>query len=177
MQWAFHRSSFMQMPVPFDFLTDPMEPLSTFVNTAPLGINGQAEQALQEWPYQEDSIFEFVRRKQLSNDSFRPHDLQDEKNRATTKFFMPFDSIRRAIDAYCITFPVVGSAWCMIVYLRCLPSAPFAEHHINLLRQFKPAMARVTQGGYHREFHGRTAPADRHRSATARENRQQYKNR
>ncbi len=134
----------------------PEDALSTYVDASRLGLNGQVVQSLQAWPAADDSIFEFTRQKKLTDHAFRPPTLLDGAATDTARLFRPLESIANVSDAFCVTFPVIAPAWCMIAYIRCHPNAPFEHEQIRMLKRFKPALARVTKSGYQREIHCRS---------------------
>ncbi len=129
--------------------------LSSYVQCCRLGLSAAEEEVLAGWPKHEDSVFEYARRSELFDQVFRPRQLVDELEYAKVRFFRPLEIIAPVTDSLCITFPVLGSMWCMVAYLRCGLSPAFTDQQVQLLERLKPALARVVRNGYDHETHRR----------------------
>jgi len=132
----------------------PDRTLSTYLHTNGLAVNPNTVPLLLGWPTQEESIFEWARLKQLTDDTFHYQPLAQGIDFSADPFG-PFESIAEVVDAIGVSFPLpMTPAWCMMVYIRCAPHDPFGDHELNILKQLKPALARVVTGGYRREVSG-----------------------
>jgi DNA-binding CsgD family transcriptional regulator len=125
-------------------------PTGTYVEARRLRLPEEHEAALQAWPEAPDSIFEFARERSMFDTTFRPRQAVDEATYSQAGFFRGLLPHVTVTDAYCITFPLVGPAWCMVAYLRSEPRGAFDESEFAALHRFKPAMLRVVKSGYHR---------------------------
>lgn len=139
----------------------PERALSTYANANRLGLDWAAVQALQQWPATEGSIFELAHGKRLCDHVFRASDLTQQFGDPRDRFFGHLKPFATVSDAFCVTFPVIEPAWCMIAYVRCAPNPPFDEYQTQMLERFKPALARVTRGGYQRELNGTAVANER----------------
>ncbi len=125
-------------------------PMNAFVDASRLGLTPREEQALQVWPYDCNSIFEYARQQRLHDRSFRPCSLL-ENPADHDRFFAPITAHRPVLDSYCLSFPIAGQAWCLALYLRCGKQTNFESSELQALDRFKPAVARLVSNGYHRD--------------------------
>lgn len=112
-----------------------------FVMHAPLRLPAAWDVALQEWPFSQESIFEFVARRNIRDCAFRVRELLGEQEFSGKRFFHVFEPHAAIIDSYCVTFPVHGPLWAMLLLLRATPSAAFTPGDAALLQRLKPVMA------------------------------------
>lgn len=127
---------------------------SVYVDAKRLALSSAVEQALRDWPMSEDSVFERSRRQHLSDHTFRPQERLDGSPRTHAHLFRLLESTAKVVDAYCVSFPVAGPVWGMLVYLRCGTSPRFDDAQVHLLQRIKTAISRVVRNGYLRETHG-----------------------
>jgi DNA-binding CsgD family transcriptional regulator len=127
-------------------------PTGTYVEARRLTLPEEEEAALQAWPEDPDSIFEYARSHEMFDTAFRPRQVVDEATYAKAGFFRPFETRAKVADSFCLTFPLVGPAWSMITFMRCAPRGGFEESELAALQRIKPALLRVVKSGYHRHM-------------------------
>lgn len=123
----------------------------TYVDARRLGLSPSVEQALQEWPRETDSVFEFARRARLMDSAFRPRQLMEEADFDRSRLFGPIEARCRVVDCFCLTSPLGDHAWMMLAYLRCGESAAFTPAETRLLERIKTALTRTIKDGYDRQ--------------------------
>lgn len=119
-----------------------------YVNHLRLRLPQAWDAAMQEWPFSQDSIFEFFMRRNIRDGAFRPREFFTEQEFISRRYFRVLEPHAEVIDSYCLTFPVRDQVWAMLLFLRAKPSNEFSPGDASLLQRLKPAMAGAVRGAF-----------------------------
>ena len=129
----------------------------TYVSAARLNVSPVQELALHDWPNDEDSLFEFVKMRRLTDGVFRPRELIDELEYSRRQFYRRIEACTRIVDAFCISIELKDKCWCTVTFIRCNTSPAFDDRDMDLVERLKPSLARIIATGFHKEVSLRPA--------------------
>lgn len=122
-----------------------------YLTAARLGVSPAQAEALHEWPCDENSLFAFIRGRDLRDAVFRPRETVDEVTYGRLPLYRRLEAVTTVHDALCVSCPLEGQTWCILAFLRCGGSAPFPADAIEAAERYKPAIARTLRRGLARE--------------------------
>jgi len=122
-------------------------PYLTYVQANHPRVTPRVLQTLQDWPCQEDSVFQQAKEQRYYSRIFRPEDL-GQSTQTEAGLLGPIQAVAQVVDGLCVTFPVSPPVWGMIVLIRCRPSHRFTDGNFKTINRLKPAVIQVVKNGY-----------------------------